>query len=223
MWALYCLVQFYYATKHELHEIHPLSKFLCFKAVVFVTWWQGVVIALLFATGVAVKWLPGHPSKKQTDMLQTNLQDFIICIEVNKLRTNMTYKEPSFHSVSLFTNSCLPTITIEHFLHAMFHRYVPAESCLIEILLSVQMAFAAVAHIYVYPAAPYRRESHNNLNRIDSVADELEEDIEVAATSVKESVKDVLMGGGEDVSALCRRTGPHSNILMGLLLYMDYL
>ncbi|KAG0620925.1 hypothetical protein M758_4G255400 [Ceratodon purpureus] len=142
MWALYCLVQFYYATKHELHAIHPLSKFLCFKAVVFVTWWQGVVIALLFATGVAVKWLPGHPSKQQTDMLQTNLQDFIICIE---------------------------------------------------------MAIAAVAHIYVYPAKPYRRESHNNLNTIDSVAEELEEDIEVAATSVKESVKDVIMGGGEDI------------------------
>jgi len=83
MWALYCLVQFYYVTKHELHEINPLAKFLCFKAVVFVTWWQGVVIALLFATGVAVKWLPGHPSEQQTDVLQSNLQDFIICIEVS--------------------------------------------------------------------------------------------------------------------------------------------
>lgn len=83
MWALYCLVQFYYVTKHELHEINPLAKFLCFKAVVFVTWWQGVVIALLFATGVAQKWIPGHPSARKLDMLQTNLQDFIICIEVD--------------------------------------------------------------------------------------------------------------------------------------------
>ena len=85
MWALYCLVQFYYATKHELHEINPLAKFLCFKAVVFVTWWQGVVIALVFATGLAAKWLPFHPSEEQADMLQTNLQDFIICIEVGNL------------------------------------------------------------------------------------------------------------------------------------------
>lgn len=142
MWALYCLVQFYYATKHELHEIHPLSKFLCFKAVVFVTWWQGVVIALLFATGVAEKWIPGHPGEKKLDVLQSNLQDFVICIE---------------------------------------------------------MAVAAVAHVYVYPAAPYRRENNRNLNRIDSVADDLEEDIEIAATSVKDSVKDVFMGGGENI------------------------
>ncbi|KAG0629624.1 hypothetical protein M758_1G117400 [Ceratodon purpureus] len=142
MWALYCLIQFYYVTKHELHEINPLAKFLCFKAVVFVTWWQGVIIALLFATGIAQKWLPGHPSQVQTDMLQTNLQDFIICIE---------------------------------------------------------MAVAAVAHIYVYPAEPYRRDNQHNLNKIDSVASELEEDVEAAATSVKESVKDVVMGGGEHV------------------------
>jgi hypothetical protein len=90
MWALYCLIQFYYVTKHDLHKINPLAKFLCFKAVVFVTWWQGVIIALLFATGVAQKWLPGHPSEKQTDMLQTNLQDFIICIEVRTFPLKIT-------------------------------------------------------------------------------------------------------------------------------------
>ncbi|XP_024392350.1 uncharacterized protein [Physcomitrium patens] len=142
MWALYCLIQFYYVTKHQLHEINPLAKFLCFKAVVFVTWWQGVIIALLFDTGLAKKWLPSHTSQEQTDMLQTNFQDFLICIE---------------------------------------------------------MAIAAVAHIYVYPAVPYRRESSKNLNKLDSVASELEEDIEVAATSLKESVKDVAVGGGEHV------------------------
>lgn len=65
------------------------------------------------------------------------------------------------------------------------------------------MAIAAVAHIYVYPAVPYRRESSKNLNKLDSVASELEEDIEVAATSLKESVKDVAVGGGEHVSATC--------------------
>lgn len=142
MWALYCLVQFYHVTRDTLQEINPLAKFLCFKAVVFVTWWQGVLIALLFASGIARKWLPGHPSEAQTDMLQTNLQDFIICIE---------------------------------------------------------MAIAAVAHHYIYPAVPYRRESKHNLNKVDSVAEELEEDIEVVATSVRESAKDVFMAGGEHV------------------------
>jgi len=91
------------------------------------------------------------------------------------------------HSVSLF---CLTARAIERFVYV--------------ILLLLQMAVAAVAHIYVYPAAPYRREFYHNLNTIDSVASELEEDIEVAATSVKESVKDVVVGGGENVSVLFR-------------------
>lgn len=65
----------------------------------------------------------------------------------------------------------------------------------------LQMAFAAVAHIYIYPATPYQHVSkQQNFNKVGSVADELEEDIEVAATSVKESIQDVVLGGGGHVS-----------------------
>ncbi|CAN1307842.1 Protein LAZ1 [Linum perenne] len=51
-WALYCLVQFYTATKEELAHINPLYKFLMFKSIVFLTWWQGVAIALLYTLGL---------------------------------------------------------------------------------------------------------------------------------------------------------------------------
>ncbi|ONM15008.1 Protein LAZ1 [Zea mays] len=40
-WALYCLVAWYTATKDELAPIKPLAKFLSFKSIVFLTWWQG--------------------------------------------------------------------------------------------------------------------------------------------------------------------------------------
>ncbi|XP_076943287.1 protein LAZ1 homolog 1-like isoform X1 [Bidens hawaiensis] len=91
-WALYCLVQFYSVTKDKLSPIKPLAKFLTFKSIVFLTWWQGVAIAFLFSMGA----LKGSLAQE----LKTRIQDYIICIE---------------------------------------------------------MSVAAVVHLYVFPAAPYKR------------------------------------------------------------------
>lgn len=75
-WALYCLVQFYAITKDELAHIQPLAKFLTFKSIVFLTWWQGVAIALLYALGLFKSPIA------QSLQIQSSVQDFIICIEV---------------------------------------------------------------------------------------------------------------------------------------------
>jgi Organic solute transporter Ostalpha len=50
MYALYCLVIFFHVCNEELrHPVnwYPLGKFLCIKGVVFLTWWQGVIIFYL--------------------------------------------------------------------------------------------------------------------------------------------------------------------------------
>lgn len=75
-WALYCLVQFYEITKYELAHIHPLAKFLTFKSIVFLTWWQGLAIALLCSFGFVKS-----PVAQELEF-KSSIQDFIICIEV---------------------------------------------------------------------------------------------------------------------------------------------
>ncbi|KAL5066583.1 hypothetical protein RYX36_028320 [Vicia faba] len=75
-WALYCLVQFYTVTKEELAHIKPLAKFLTFKSIVFLTWWQGVAIALLYTFGLFKSPIA------QGLHFKSSVQDFIICIEM---------------------------------------------------------------------------------------------------------------------------------------------
>ncbi|XP_055835790.1 protein LAZ1 homolog 1 [Solanum dulcamara] len=73
-WALYCLVQFYSVTKNKLAPIKPLAKFLVFKSIVFLTWWQGIAVAFLLSFGTFKGSL--------AQLLKTRIQDYIICIEM---------------------------------------------------------------------------------------------------------------------------------------------
>lgn len=86
-WALYCMIQFYNITKEELAPIRPLAKFLCFKAIVFLTWWQGLIIAIFFA--IQSGNLVGEES------LQARIQDFIICIEMGFAAVAHVYVLPA--------------------------------------------------------------------------------------------------------------------------------
>uniref|UniRef100_A0A3Q2YQ96 Transmembrane protein 184C n=1 Tax=Hippocampus comes TaxID=109280 RepID=A0A3Q2YQ96_HIPCM len=80
LFAMYCLVLFYRALREELSPIKPVGKFLCVKMVVFVSFWQAVLIALLVKVGVI--------SEKRTwdwqsvEAVATGLQDFVICVEM---------------------------------------------------------------------------------------------------------------------------------------------
>ncbi|CAH0560433.1 unnamed protein product [Brassicogethes aeneus] len=76
--AMYCLVMFYKANIAELRPMRPLPKFLCIKAVVFFSFFQGVMIDLLVYSGAI------STSGKTDDGLglSTRLQDFLICIEM---------------------------------------------------------------------------------------------------------------------------------------------
>ncbi|KAG6548161.1 hypothetical protein Mapa_010211 [Marchantia paleacea] len=161
-WALYCLIQFYGQTHEELKSINPLAKFICFKSIVFATWWQGVMISLAFGSG----WFK-IDSDVFSGKFQTGLQDFLVCFE---------------------------------------------------------MAIAAIAHIYIFPATPYqmmgqdrRRGSVSVLADYASMDSPLDpEEVreserptvmkfshkqgdKAGGTSVRESVQDIVIVGGGHV------------------------
>ncbi|XP_053316683.1 transmembrane protein 184C [Spea bombifrons] len=80
LFAMYCLVLFYKVLKEELNPIQPVGKFLCVKMVVFVSFWQAVLIALLVKIGI----ISEHKTWdwKNVKDVATGLQDFVICVEM---------------------------------------------------------------------------------------------------------------------------------------------
>lgn len=156
-WALYCLVQFYTVTKDELERIKPLAKFLTFKSIVFLTWWQGLIIAFFFDLGLF------KSSIAESLKFQSSIQAFIICIE---------------------------------------------------------MAVAASVHLYVFPAKPYELMGARWSGSVSILGDYTADcpldpdevrdserptkirlpqpDIDTrSGMTIRESVKDVVFGGGE--------------------------
>lgn len=50
--ALYGLFLFYAATKNSLAKYEPILKFLTVKSVIFLTFWQGVMLAIFEEFGI---------------------------------------------------------------------------------------------------------------------------------------------------------------------------
>lgn len=75
--SLYCLVFLFQTIKEDIHEYRPLAKFLCVKAIVFFTFWQGLVISALVSTG-----LVQIGTGLTHEHIAVALQDSVICIEL---------------------------------------------------------------------------------------------------------------------------------------------
>ena len=82
LWALYCLVVFYVATKDELSHWRPVGKFLCVKMVVFFTWWQSILIEIFFASPQGEVIANNTEDSWTVNEISKGLQDYLICIEM---------------------------------------------------------------------------------------------------------------------------------------------
>eukprot|EP00899_Mesostigma_viride_P016622 jgi/Mesvir1/24961/Mv16931-RA.1 len=81
--ALYALGLFYLATKEILAPYKPVYKFLVVKAVVFMTYWQGLVITLLMSFNM----VNSHEDARE-------IQDFMLCVEMAIAAVLHTYAFP---------------------------------------------------------------------------------------------------------------------------------
>lgn len=75
--SLYTLAWLYILMKQELKPYKPVPKFLVVKAVVFFTFWQGIVISLMVKMGML------HATTNfDVGELQVGTQDFLVCVEM---------------------------------------------------------------------------------------------------------------------------------------------
>lgn len=80
--ALYALFLFFFATSDLLRPYEPVLKFLTIKSVIFLSFWQGMVLAILERCGVIPNalFIDGHEVGAGT--VAAGWQNFIICIEM---------------------------------------------------------------------------------------------------------------------------------------------
>lgn len=80
--ALYGLFLFYQATSDMLMPYKPVLKFLSVKSVIFLSFWQGMLLAILEATGVLNAVLFANGTEMiSSGTIAAGYQNFLICIE----------------------------------------------------------------------------------------------------------------------------------------------
>jgi Organic solute transporter Ostalpha len=119
-WALYCLIQLYRAVSADLTGVRLLAKFVCVKGLVFFTFWQGLLVALLLRLGLIQRALRPHTDTPA--MLAVRIQNFLICCEMLFFSVAHAY---AFSAAEFFTSSDAPSpsagpTTAWSVLHALF-------------------------------------------------------------------------------------------------------
>lgn len=78
--SLYCLAIFWKILWVDLKPFNPMGKFLCVKLIIFASYWQGVILAILNIMGV----LPGNSSQDENGApnIGVSIQNALLCVEL---------------------------------------------------------------------------------------------------------------------------------------------
>ena len=77
------LIKFYHAVREDLQWCQPFSKFLVIKGVVFMTFWQGLVISIVCNLHQGGQWSVTDNNETQNPREKaTELQNVLICLEM---------------------------------------------------------------------------------------------------------------------------------------------
>ncbi|CAF0906793.1 unnamed protein product [Adineta steineri] len=106
--ALYGLFLFYAATKDILAKYDPVLKFLTVKSVIFLTFWQGVLLAIFEQLGI-IQAFQGK-TNLSVGTVAAGWQSFFICIEMCLASIALRFAFP--HEPYILRENYLPSTTI---------------------------------------------------------------------------------------------------------------
>lgn len=119
--ALYALALFYVACRDLLKPFNPVPKFIIIKSVVFLTYWQGVLVFLAAKSGFI---------KDAEEAAE--FQNFIICVEMLIAAVGhlyaFPYKEYAGANIGVsrgFTGSLAHAVKLNDFYHDTVHQFAP--------------------------------------------------------------------------------------------------
>ncbi|XP_033121482.1 transmembrane protein 184B-like isoform X2 [Anneissia japonica] len=92
--SLYALFLFYHATKDLLSPYSPVLKFAMVKSVIFVSFWQGLLLAILELGGVIKSVQKSDGSYILSGLVSAGYQNFLICIEMFFAAIGLRYAFP---------------------------------------------------------------------------------------------------------------------------------
>ncbi|CAG9835315.1 unnamed protein product [Diabrotica balteata] len=91
--ALYGLFLFYFATRELLTPFEPVLKFFTVKSVIFLSFWQGVALAILEKADVISPMVDSN-GVRTYGTVSAGYQNFLICIEMFFAAVSLRYAFP---------------------------------------------------------------------------------------------------------------------------------